>query len=479
MAEWAVTAIFICICLGQAWAVHSGMLRGATYYVCVAPLGYFSVWYWATWSPDRACAAILVAAWLIKGRRERLKQPVHFFQVYAYWGVLITLICGIIWPSMAATLPSSAYRDFRIWIQVANWVALTGAGWIVGKSFAYPGAFARARPVILTVGTILSGYAVYQAFALPVGLPATGIRRPVVSVSAEAGGEQFASYTFAGRRVYRPGSLIGEPKGLGAGCVFWLALTVTCMPFRSAGRLRAAQIGLFVFALWFTASTSAWAGCLALLLLGLLAFRKVRQSRALWVVAVTFPALIVISQTASKDSFLSRQIEQAKTRSTDRLIHEGPVGDLAERIALDILNSNPILYVFGTGFGGISSYIADKLTTPGQLILFPNNGLLGMICNFGVAGLLMLLLSLSRGLAIVLRAKDCDTDEARALGFVGVVCLTQCLIFGQTWLLSWSFGFLLAAEFRNMHRPQFIRSYWSFSTRPRSKVAGILCKGVP
>jgi len=144
---------------------------------------------------------------------------------------------------------------------------------------------------------------------------------------------------------------------------------------------------------------------------------------------------------------------------------------LAERVALERLNSKPVLWLLGAGFGGISAYIAEELAGSSRLVLFPNNGLLGMICNFGLVGLAAMLYSFRRGLGVLLRAGHSHPGEARAMAFVGLACLVQCFIFAQAWLLSWAFGFLLAAEFRAAYGLRRPPARGMFSIRAAHRVS--------
>jgi hypothetical protein len=455
MSERLVTVLLGAICLGQVWAARRGKWHGAVYYVCVSLLGYFSVWRWCTWSTDRLCAAILVAAWLARGSSAVLdrRAGIHPYLAFASWGVAVTLVAGFFLPEYGAVFSSSAYREWRLWIQLANWVLLAGAGWVIAKTFAHPGAFLRARAVITTVATILCAYALYQAWAYSTGLPTTGIRRPVEGVTAEGTGEQFAAYTLQGQVIFRPGSLIGEPKGLGAACVFWLALVLSNGLNGRLGWRAAAILGLLLLTLWLTGSTSAWAGAMLVLIFGLWLIGR-RGAHNLGVVFGTL-ALLALGAAAwlrvrgmSWQEITFQIVLPVQARFVDRLAEQGPLGETPEQLALDILKSNPSLALFGTGYGGISAHIAAALGGTSQFVLFPNNGLLGMVSNFGFVGLLMMLWSLRRGLRLAWRAKPGQAGEAGAMAFVGSAALLQCLIFSQTWLLSWAFGFLLAAELR-------------------------------
>jgi hypothetical protein len=455
MPEAIVAAILFVLCCGQVLAGRRGGWHSAVYYVCVSPLGYFSLWLWGTWSPDRLCAAIAMALWLTKSGSPLIGRRSGFHPYFGYgcWGVAMTALAGLFLPEYSESLPSSAYREWRMWIQLANWVLLLGGGWVIGKAFKHPGTFSRARPIILAIGEILCAYALYQALAYWAGLPTTGIRRPVAGVTSDGFGEQFSAYTLEGRAIFRPGSLIGEAKGLGGACVFWLALILSTGFDGRLGWGKTAELGLVLLTLWLTASTSAWSGAVLVLLLGvyLIGWRRVRRLR------VIFGALLLLTLTSavwlriggmSWQGIASEIALRARVRLLDRFAEQGPLGDLAEQVTLEVLKSDPILAFVGTGYGGMSAHIAAALAGTSQLVLFPNNGLLGMVSNFGLVGMLLMLWSLRRGLGVAFLDVRGERGEVGAMAFVGAAALLQCFIFSQPWLLSWAFGFLLAAEFR-------------------------------
>jgi hypothetical protein len=299
----------------------------------------------------------------------------------------------------------------------------------------------------------------------------------VERIGADTIGEQFATYTFQGEVVFRPGSLVGEPKGFGAACVFWLSLVLSRAAYGRPGWAAAAQVGLLLLALWFSASTTAWAGTILALVLGVLLLRMsghaylAKALPASVLLVVIGAALWLPSSGVSGREMLSYMALRAQVRFTERLTQEGPLPDLAERVALERLNSKPVLWLLGAGFGGISAYIAEELAGSSRLVLFPNNGLLGMICNFGLVGLAAMLYSFRRGLGVLLRAGHSHPGEARAMAFVGLACLVQCFIFAQAWLLSWAFGFLLAAEFRAAYGLRRPPARGMFSIRAAHRVS--------
>lgn len=79
--------------------------------------------------------------------------------------------------------------------------------------------------------------------------------------------------------------------------------------------------------------------------------------------------------------------------------------------------------VFGASYGGISAYIAQELGGSSRLILFPNNGLVGMISDFGLVGVLMMFYSLRQGIGMVCNRGLDTRHEARGMAFVGLANL--------------------------------------------------------
>ena len=218
MQEKLVIAILLLICAGQVWAIFRGRLTASIYYCCVAPLGYFSAWMFATWGPDRLCGMLLIAGGMLVFRpvpgAPRFAQ--HRIALLLAFLVLMTIVGSFSWPVEAMAGKSAVYGSLRGAVQIVNWLILAGAAWQVAIALSLPGAFEKARKAIIIVGVLHSGYAMYQVVAYSTGLPATGIRRPYSGARGAHGGDQVAAFTVGKGRITRPGSFIGEPKGLGA-----------------------------------------------------------------------------------------------------------------------------------------------------------------------------------------------------------------------------------------------------------------------
>ncbi len=138
-----------------------------------------------------------------------------------------------------------------------------------------------------------------------------------------------------------------------------------------------------------------------------------------------------------------RCLEYAGERFFGRLgdiVTEG-LQDLAEIEAKKILEDNPEMAIFGTGLGGISFYIAQNLGGQQTMILFPNAGLLGLLCDLGVVGIALLLWCVRIGLRPAMDIARTDAPEVRSLSYgYGASCAVSCI-----WGRSTSFRFRLLA----------------------------------
>lgn len=447
MADAIILVCLLVLCLGQVVALFKGRLAAVTYYLCVAPVEYFAVWRFGTWDAARVCGVIvIVGSWLIYPRRardQRLASP--FFVLLVLYGVVATLIGWWFWPTDAFAGVSPVYGKLRAVVQIVGWLIMLGMAWNIALAFAEPGSFEKAQPAILLTGVVLCLYAYYQTAASRFDWPATGIRSPVALATGEMTEERTAGYTLAGTSVFRPGSLVGEPKGLGFTCVFWLALVLSrWLTGRVDIRLGVALL-VVVGALWLTASTSAWGGALACLgvtaFYGLLTGAGETGNRQ----GLSLAALGVLAACAVGVLFLVYREDVAdiyEQRWSSRVVD--PLSDAPEKTSLEVLADQPYLALWGTGLGGMSFYIARRSTELEHMIFFPNNGLLGFVCNVGAMGLILLFLSVQDGLLAPFRGRG-PAQAAQALAVVGLAALLQCFIFAGSWLMSAAIGCLLAA----------------------------------
>lgn len=458
MQENVILAVLVLICVGQIWAIFRGRLTAAIYYCCVAPLGYFSIWKFATWGPDRLCGMLLIAGGLLVFRRASgiPRFPRHPLAIFLAFLIFITLVGTWFWPIDAMTGKSEVYGHLRGVVQIVNWLILAGAAWQVAIALSLPGGFQKAVRVLIVAGVLHSTYAIYQMIAYSTGLPATGIRRPYEGVGIESGGEQVAAFQIGGLDIYRPGSLIGEPKGLGGISLVWISAMLALYMERNMERKASLFINwamvVSLIAVFSTFSTSAWAGLVGAMSISVWTSRRKfrsRLTRFLGLVFVLISSLAFVSVTGLlPDEFGLASLVEERTVLREYL------ADLPEIEAKRVLNAHPEMLLWGTGLGGMTFYIAENLGGS-DIVLFPNNGLLAYICDFGLIGIALLIFTLWGGLRPTLSSGARVDADTRSLSFIGTVCLMQTFIFDAgIGLFAWAF--LLAAEFRCRSLKKFI-----------------------
>jgi hypothetical protein len=111
----------------------------------------------------------------------------------------------------------------------------------------------------------------------------------------------------------------------------------------------------------------------------------------------------------------------------------------------------------------MSFYIAERTNEVQRLILFPNNGLLGIVCNIGVLGLGVIMSVVVMALS-KLRRPRCDA-YTRKLCFVGLGVFLQCMIFNQPLFFSIALGFLTAGAARSNRPLTWRRAHWGADGR--------------
>lgn len=445
MQESVILLILILICIGQVWAISRGRLTAAIYYISIAPLGYFTVWMYGSWGAERLCGLLLIAGGLLKFKRilgvpRFIDHPLIILLAYL---ISITLIGQFFWPIGAMAGKSSVYGSLRGVIQIIDWLILAGAAWQVAIALSLPGAMG-ARKTIILVGILYCAYAIYQVIAYWTDLPSTGIRRVYEGVAANSEGEQFAGFHVGGIFLYRPGSLIGEPKGLGVISLVWISSILTFfMHGKVSLRLK---MGLFIITstLFLTFSTSAWAGFIGMIIIFLWTIRKQLKNR---LVRLSMPMLALILGLAMADSsFFSQDNLSVSAMIKERTVMREYLADLSEIEAKRVLEDHPELFLSGTGLGGMSFFIAENLGGS-DIILFPNTGLLAYVCNMGFIGISLLIFALWRGLRLTLIGFPHIDAGTRSLSFIGTVCLMQTFIF-DAGISLFALAFLLAADFR-------------------------------
>lgn len=449
----------VCAVIGQILAIRSSRENGVLYYVCLAPIGYFQWWLWGTWDVARLCGVVLATTeWWSAHRASRTNGGLVPLAVFGAYGVVVTLVMSRFWPIESMAGASSAYGPWRWLVQILNWLIMLGVARQVALCRGSEVFLHRLRAATLPVGALLCAYAVYQYAAYQYGLPATGIRR---TFGFE---EEVAAYATTSIHVPRPGSLVGEPKGLGLACVFWIAVwLLPGRPKQRLGRGLDYLMGALIAAtLWLTASTSAWAGAMSAVGYAA-AFRAGRRRLLLKVVAGVFFVLATVNFTQSLGAPALRDVVEA--RWTSRI--QEPLNDASERLTLELLAQRPMSSICGFGLGGVSFYLAEALGGGQVLILAPNNGFLTLLTSVGVVGLALLSWIAFSSISVIVRTQ---LPVARGIGAVATAVLTQCLIFPQDWLFSVALGLLASVTVANgQHAP---RSPGGARTPARTIVGG-------
>lgn len=450
MSEQLITIIFFAICLGQVWALTRSRLTAVIYYICVATLPYFSFWMFVSWDPARICGAMLALGGLVLYRRPEGVPQAGSYRLWIFFGyvVLLTLAGAMFWPVEAMSGRSAAYGSLRPYIQIFNWGVIVGVAWQIALALCTRGAFETARPWFIALGLFHCAVAMYQVAAFETGLPITGIRRVAVDVGLNADDPHLAIATIGGVPIYRATSFAGEPKRLAAASMLWIATLFTLYAQGRADRRIHLALMLSLLVLTLTLSTAGWSGfffCLALALYLASNHGKQRWFGALFVFLLFVGFLMAVDSTG----LLPEQISMTgvfEKRWTQRL--KTPLADLPVKETIKVLAAYPQFVFFGTGAGGMSFYIAEKLGGQ-KIILAANIGWVNFIGDLGLAGILLMITAMWGGIRNFVSRRMASDDVSRYLAFMGCVFLCQSMIAAGSWMLSSAFGFLLASLFRS------------------------------
>ncbi len=463
MSDLIVFAGLIGLAIGQVIAVYHGPIPALTYYLCVAPLSYFQIWSFGTWEPERVCGVTyIVGAWLLyypepDAPRFR-KNPIMLLALYC---VLATLVGVLFWPMDSIASRSSVYGPLRPVVSILNWLIVIGVSWRIALTLSKPGAWQKIRPIIIPFGLLLCVYGLYQCVANRFGLPMTDLRVAFRDLTSSGEGEAHAAYLLGGQEIFRPGSLVGEPKALGALCAFWIALVLSNLFDRRINCCTMLSLAIFTLTLWVTASTGAWLGALCCLgLFVIVGYKKIGLATKIiaFMVIASFILMIALltctadvgPRSSEKGHFSSVIEERFSNRLTgERDLSKDYGGDYFEAnkewLAVDVLCAHPQFIISGTGLGGISFYIAELLGGVQFLSPTPSIGFLLDVCNSGIIGLLLAGHVLRQGLC-PLWSRRSGSHPALGIAFAGTAALTQHLIFAPA-LFPVSIGLLLASGF--------------------------------
>jgi len=368
------------------------------------------------------------------------------FFFFAYIAV-ITFVGSLFWPIEAMSGRSSAYGSVRWVIQVVNWAIIVGVGWQIALALREKGAFDKVRRWLILLGMFHCSVALYQVVAFWTGLPMAGIRRVASGVGLDASGPHLAMATIGGLPLYRATSFAGEPRGLAAVSMLWIAALITLYyEGRSNTRTHLALL-LSLLVLILTLSTSGWGTfffCLALMF-----FLSARQKKSGFLALFWILLLPGVLLTADSMGWLPGGIsvkEVFAKRWTQRMVN--PLNDAPVEETLDVLSNNPRFIPFGTGSGGMSFYIAQNRGGE-ELILAATVGWVNYLGDIGLVGILLMIAAMWGGIRnLVFRRAQCD-DVSRYMSFMGCVFLCGTMISAPSYMLTSAFGFLLASELRS------------------------------
>ncbi len=450
MSEQLITIIFFAICLGQVWALTRSRLTAVIYYICAATLPYFSFWMFVSWDPSRVCGALLVlGGWALYRRPEGVPQA-GSYRLWIFFGyiVFLTLAGSIFWPIEAMSGRSAAYGSLRPYVQIFNWGIMIGVAWQIAQALCTRGAFEKARPWFIMLGIFHGTVALYQLAAFWMDLPITGIRRVAVGVGLNPDDPHFSAATIGGVPIFRVTSFAGEPKSLGSASMLWISTLFTLYASgRTNHRIHLALL-LSLLVLFLTLSTSSWAGFFCALALAL--YLAASQGKSHWLGAFTvFLLFLGILMAVDSTGLLPEQVSLSSVfekRWTERM--EAPLADMPVRETLKVLSAYPQFVFFGTGAGGMSFYIAEKLGGQ-EIILAANIGWVNFLGDLGLAGILLMITAMWSGIRNIIPNHAARDNVSRYLAFMGCVFFCQSMISSGSWMLSCAFGFLLASQFRS------------------------------
>lgn len=469
MSEYLIYAVNVMILVIQAYLALRSNVKAAAFYIAVGSLNYFAISVFGVWTLDRLCGLVLIAGVLLRKRNladeQRRRSGWRKLGVVTTYSIIVTIIGMTLWPVQSMTT-TVLYSQLRGVIQIINWLIMVSVAIEISVALSKAEAFEVILRYSMVTALLMSTYALYQTVAIPRGWPTTGMRRPAEQLTYEGEGEQFAAAVRkSGEVVIRPSALMGEPKTLGGCCVMWLAF-LGALRIRTGRWRREWLVGGLVFAaLLSTVSTSALVVSMAGVLLFVLAEARLSMRRAQALAGVVFVVLVTVaSGMGVSEGFRERvfdRLELLTERTVDRIREDGAVSDMPELMAMEVFRDAPLLAVTGTGLGGMSFYIAEKLGGAQTLIYFPNNGILAFVSNAGAIGLSLLLWRLRLPLASVFGVSRHLLRDKRALlhAFAGTVCLIQCLVHSGYYLWSISLSLLLTADWMMRTRQWSVSAY--------------------
>lgn len=358
---------------------------------------------------------------------------------FALYAILWTLLSSLSWDIPDHVNP--AYGEFRYIVQLFNFISMCICTWCVSRSFLSRDAPHHLYRAIAWITAINIAVATYQYVARSTGLPQIGISRSYDELV------RVAAFSFGDIDIFRPGALVGEPKALAALMVLYLVVW-----YFKPGQSSMVERGLAVAAaviLVLTFSTTALVTLLAagtFVLAAQIGESRKTQKQLGSTLAIGATGLVALSIMIALPATETQSL--LYERYIGRL--QGFAGDTSglDQIALMVWADGPLRMLFGLGLGGISFYMMPFVDPTWALAYAPNIGIINVLCDLGVLGLILLttpiifLIHLSR---VAMRAAP--DDNRHVLRTIGI-CLCALWLFGSgpSLGLAMGLGLLSAAS---------------------------------
>ena len=324
------------------------------------------------------------------------------------------------------------YGEFRWLVQFSQYLITIFLSTII--TFRFSDELSRHRLThFLIIFTFISVAAVlYQYLALFLGLPQIGLTRTTGSV-------QVASFSSHGSRIFRPGGIIGEPKALAATMQLYLVPWIFgCLGFSGFKKATINYLGyasLLIFILTFSTTgyvTFIVTTCVVGLVSGKVKIKRKNLTRFLMFLSVLVLGLSILGKwDIVFDLFRARFTERISGFSQQ-------VEDL-DQLALSIWYESWNSIFFGLGPGGVSFPMIEILMPSFDYALAPNLGLISILCDVGLLGLLLLLVPLFLPILRIKGEWHRLSYNNRAVRMMGITFLLLWLI-GSSSLIYMGIG---------------------------------------
>ncbi len=397
--------------------------------------------------------------------RNRIKELSWFlpFVVYALAG---TLFASSFWEIPEGV--SWAYGEARVWVQLANLVAIV----LATRALANALLSDRAPRLLwdaLTVAVLVhGGFTIYQFMAWYFGWPLVGISRAHGDTLIQGMADIAVFETGFGLEMVRPSGLAGEPKTAAVLYGMYLLTHMFAGYPGGIGRVRK-WMGLTAVALAFIGyllafSTSVFLGSVAAFLLLLMLFRRnVRPQRFIYVIAL-FVGIVLIWQHVNPGG-MDNLIDLLQQRTVGRL--QGDMDPPVEA-SMEALRTNTSVLLFGTGAGGSSFLVMKYFGFIYDYAFAPSIGFVLILVEHGIVGTLLLMVPVGVIFLRFLSAPEETEDKWRYDYLRGMGISTFCIILSGSGIAlgpALAIGCLTAGT-RNNRPPEYSGV---FSCRDRTR----------